>query len=87
MPIVADLCDPESILIAREINLDAVEPQRARHSGAKLTDDQVLAIRASDIPNRKLAAQYGVGRSIISDVKLRKTYKNVRETANVLHTR
>ena len=77
MPVIVDLCDPESILIAREINLAEEGHKLTRSPTSQLTREQVLAIRASDKRNKVLAAEYGVSRSIISDVQRGRTYKNV----------
>lgn len=74
IPTMLDLCDPEGILIARE----AVATYRTR-GDARLTVHEVLAIRASGERNTVLAKQYGVAAAIISDVKLRRTYKHVEE--------
>lgn len=45
--------------------------------GAKLTEDDVRAIRASDALLKDLAKQYGVSASAIHFVKIRKTWKHV----------
>lgn len=43
----------------------------------RLTDDQVRAIRNSNLSTRKLAAQYNVSHITITRVKRREYYKNV----------
>jgi len=40
----------------------------SRHGRAKLTEAQVIDIRASKLPHRKIAAQYGVARSTIWNI-------------------
>jgi hypothetical protein len=47
------------------------------HGGARLTTANVLAIRASALTRRQLAAQYGVGVSTIQGVVSRRTWKHV----------
>jgi DNA-directed RNA polymerase specialized sigma24 family protein len=77
IPVMVDLCDPESILIARELDLNAEADKRERHTNAKLSAQQVLAIRASTSSQKQLASQYNVSTTIISAVRCRITYKNV----------
>lgn len=48
-----------------------------RNGNAKLTADQVRAIRASDEPQRQIAAQYGVTQAIISKIKRNEVWTNV----------
>lgn len=47
------------------------------NSGAKLSADQVLEIRASDEPMTALALRYGVSRSTIAAIKTRKTWSHL----------
>lgn len=48
-----------------------------KSGGAKLTEEQVKEIRASDETSVILAKKYGVGRHTISDILLHHTWKNV----------
>ncbi len=43
----------------------------------RLTDAQVLEIRASSERQSKLCKKYGVGKSVLSEIKLHKAYKHV----------
>lgn len=43
-----------------------------RHWKNKLTRDQVLEIRSSELPRKQLAAQYGVSPTMIKLIRLRK---------------
>ena len=54
------------------------------HGRAKLTDEQVYKIRASDKPNPTLARQYGVTPSAIGLIKRRKTWVHLTEKENKL---
>lgn len=49
----------------------------ARVGGAKLTDDDVRAIRSSTLSQRRLAAQYGVDRRSISFIRQGKTWSHL----------
>jgi DNA-directed RNA polymerase specialized sigma24 family protein len=80
LPVVPDLCDPESILIAREIDVAALEAEREKASRSthhKLTPEQVVFIRASTLPGTVLARRFKVHESNISNIRLRRTYKGV----------
>jgi DNA-directed RNA polymerase specialized sigma24 family protein len=80
LPVVPDLCDPEGILIARELDLDAVGAQRAKDSRtthSKLTPEAVRFIRASGLPHTVLAKRFKVHPSNIYLVRAGKTYKEV----------
>lgn len=44
---------------------------------AKLTDDEVILIRASKATDERLAAKYGVSRSNISMIRSRRTWKHL----------
>ena len=46
---------------------------------AKLTEDDVRAIRKSSAPGKELAAKYGVGVVAISNVRTRKTWAHVKD--------
>lgn len=90
---LSDLCDPESILIARELaremeaeaaaleaERDRLEAERALavlRTKPKLTDEQVRAIRASDLPLRVWAKQLNVSKHIVYDARNRRTYRHV----------
>jgi DNA-directed RNA polymerase specialized sigma24 family protein len=76
MPTVADLCDPESILIARETNVaDLVPPPCLKKRPNKLSAADVAAIRASDKPGNQLARRYGVTAGTVYRVRRGDTYK------------
>ena len=47
------------------------------HNCVRLTEEQVLLIRASDETNTKLAKQYGVSWSTIDRVRKRQTWKHL----------
>jgi hypothetical protein len=47
------------------------------HSNAKLADADVLAIRASSLTDARLAGLYGVGRTTITTIKLRRSWKHL----------
>lgn len=49
----------------------------SQNSNAKLTADDVLAIRASQASDVELAEQYGVSRSTIIHIRKRKTWKHL----------
>lgn len=48
-----------------------------RRDATKLSPDDVLAIRASPLTHAALAAQFGVCRSTISNVRARKTWRDI----------
>lgn len=50
-------------------------PSRSNHGMAKLTEGQVAAIRADDRYVRAIAADYGVSKSLVSAIKLRRIWK------------
>jgi hypothetical protein len=52
-------------------------PRGEKHGHAKLTASEVLAIRASTETQMRLAAQYGVSQTQISDIRLRKIWKHI----------
>lgn len=49
----------------------------AAHRSAKFTPEQIVEIRASTLRQAALARQYGCSNSVISEIRARKTYKNV----------
>lgn len=51
--------------------------QGMRHHKAKLTDDQVIAIRADRRGCRRLAPIYGVSRSLITQIKAGKIWRHL----------
>lgn len=52
-------------------------PHGEKHGMAKITADDVIAIRSSPERNSVLAKRYGVNRQSISMIKLRQTWKHV----------
>lgn len=48
-----------------------------RHPDAKITEQDVLAIRASDKPYATLASEYGVAESTIGSIKQRKSWRHL----------
>lgn len=83
MPTAADLCDPESILIARELNVDALEAEaaaqraRAKLTTRKLTAADVAFIRSSSLSGKALAQRFGVAYETVSRVRRGKSHKGV----------
>ena len=56
-----------------------VSPKKGRPSPCrKLSDDQVKAIRASNGPNSVLAKEYGLAVGTISQIRMRRYYRNVK---------
>jgi hypothetical protein len=51
--------------------------QGPNNANAKLTESQVLEIRASDAVGTVLAAQHSVTKSVISHIRLRHTWKHI----------
>lgn len=49
------------------------------HGGSKLTDEQVIAIRAETGLQREIAARYGVSQQLISQVRLGQGWSHVTE--------
>ena len=47
------------------------------HPNSKLTNKQVLEIRASSLKNLELSNMYGVTKSIISHIKIRRTWTHI----------
>lgn len=48
-----------------------------RHYGAKLSDADVVAIRGDRRTNQKIADQYGVSNSVVSEIKNRRAWRHV----------
>ena len=44
---------------------------------SKLSDEQILAIRSSNVPSRKMAAILGVSKTTVLDARRGKTWKSV----------
>lgn len=55
----------------------ATSPKGMNNYQTSLTDDDVRAIRASSISQRKLAKLYGVSQASISSIVLRKTWRHI----------
>ena len=64
-------------------NADRAEKKRSadvsgeKHPASKLTEKQVIAIRADERPQRVLAALYGVDQSAISNIKRRRNWAHI----------
>lgn len=52
-------------------------PRGTAHGMAKLTADDVRAIRADSRPQRQIAAAYGITQAAVSAIRLRKLWKHV----------
>lgn len=52
-------------------------PGNASHGNARLTPEQVRAIRADPRVQRLIAADHGITASVVSDIKTRKSWKHV----------
>lgn len=50
---------------------------RPRKFARRFTDEQVLAIRSDERPYSQIAAEYGVSKTAIRDIKRRKNYREV----------
>jgi hypothetical protein len=78
-------CNPSHVHAAtyRENAVDmfqkgrAHRPRGAQHSQSKLTDAQVLAIRADMRPQRAIAKEYGVSQPLIGMVKRGEIWRHV----------
>ena len=78
--------NPEHLFIGTRMDNNADAKRKGHHrfaigelqGCAKLTEEAVLEIRASNKSNRKLAAYYGVGYSTIKDARNGKTWKHVQ---------
>lgn len=86
--VVCHHCDNPSCVNPRHLFLgtrvdnnadrDAKERQaKGERNGSRLTEAQVVAIRADPRTNREVALQYGVQESAISNIRLRKAWKHV----------
>jgi hypothetical protein len=53
---------------------DGTDARGAKSANAKLTAEQVLAIRASEKSGKELSEEYGVSRTLISRIILRKCW-------------
>ena len=49
-----------------------------RKGSAKLTEQKVREIRASDEPSRVVAAQYGIHHTHVGDIRRREVWKHVQ---------
>ncbi len=54
--------------------IDGTEVRGEKHGKAKLTENQVLEIRADNRTQRIIAEQYSVSRTTVSDIKTRKRW-------------
>ncbi len=54
------------------------KPKGEANGNAKLTEDQVRAIRADARPQRVIAADYGVGKSLVGSIKLHQSWTHVK---------
>lgn len=80
-----DCINPEHLYLgtAKDNAADMVRHGRAGtqkgegHGCSKLTEREVLAIRASDMPITRLAQLYGVRKSNISSIRNRKTWRHI----------
>ena len=89
-------CNPKHLLIGtnKDNSEDMVRRQRCNQPrgvhnyAAKLTEEEVLEIRASQLPQYELAIMYNMSQQCISKVRNRTTYKNVldREESNNAHS-
>jgi hypothetical protein len=68
------LSDNNADRVRKGRNADA---KGVKNSNAKLTEAQVLAVRASNATGTFLAAKYGVTKEMISQIKRRKTWKHI----------
>lgn len=48
-----------------------------KHGGAKLTEQDVLAIRAAKVTQTALAVQYGVSQTTVSDIRRRNVWRHI----------
>jgi hypothetical protein len=77
-------CNPEHIYAGtpKENTQDAINRGLLKQDGedsvnAKLTNEQVLAIRADDRDNYTIASEYGMSNQQISRIKLRQRWKHL----------
>jgi hypothetical protein len=52
-------------------------PKGESHPHAKLTTDQVLAIRAATGPYRRVASQYGISKSYVCNLKAHRKWSHL----------
>jgi hypothetical protein len=71
----------ENLLHARETGLNNISG--VNHYRSKLTIEDVILIRNSNETQRFLSEKYNICQGSISDIKLFKTYKNVRTTDTI----
>lgn len=80
-------CNPSHLFLGTDADnvADRVAKGRTRrgdqrgekHGSAKLTERQVLAIRAAMGPQKVIAARYGINQSGVSDIKRRKLWAHI----------
>lgn len=58
--------------------------QTSTHPGKKLTDEQIVAIRASTDSSAAIAKQFGVSSALISRVRLHQTRKHLNPFAGLI---
>lgn len=87
--VVCHRCDnppcvnPEHLFAATQLENMADRNRKGRQARgtvngrAKLVPEQVIAIRADERPLMEIAAEYGVDRSTIRDIKTRKNWKHL----------
>lgn len=65
----------------QENTQDRVERGRSAtgesNGNVKLTEEIVLAIRASELSQRQIARQFGISQGVVSQVKSRKTWRHI----------
>lgn len=57
--------------------LHGTDGRGERHSGVKLTEKQVRAIRLDARPHREIAKDYSIDRANVGAIKLRKSWKHI----------
>ena len=57
--------------------LDGTDNKGEKHGQSKLTESQVLAIRADTRVQRLIAEEYGIGHSYVSYIKNKKSWKHL----------
>lgn len=66
----------ENLLHARATGL-FIPAKGERQGNSKLTKDNVLSIRADTRTHREIAADFGIVRQSVSDIKLRKSWRHI----------
>lgn len=61
----------------RKENLNEGCPRQGEAGPAKLTNEQVLAIRADPRPQTVIAKDYGIGQMTVSNIKTRFTWRHI----------